>query len=115
MLMCLETADDPSITRLHIRGEVRLKEFQLNIGRIVGYRMARKVVGSQHDEAILAPHLFVQEFDPSVARNGKPTIHFNSCVNHSLEKFRCHPSFLVVPIIEAVGLRPFLLEATWLF
>ena len=82
--MCLETTNDPSIERLNVGGEVGLKEYDFDVGRLVYNLMTSKVIECQCNMPILAPELLVKFLDPF------------------FENFCSHPWCLVVAITKTI-------------
>ena len=83
-IVCLETTNDPSIERLNVGGEVGLKEYEFDVGRLICDLMTSKVIECQCNMPILAPELLVKFLDPF------------------FEKFCSHPCCLVVTITKTI-------------
>ena len=92
--MFLETTNDPSIKRLNVGGEVGLKEYEFDVGRLICNLMTSKVIECQCNMLILTPELLVEFLDPF------------------FKKFHSHPCHLVVAIMKTILRWLLLLETS---
>ena len=86
--------NDPSIERLNIGGEVGLKEYEFDVGRLICNFMTSEVIKCQCDMPTLAPKLLVEFLDPF------------------FKKFCSHPCRLVVAITKTILRWLLLLETS---